>query len=74
MSEDLSRRKFLETVGLGTAASTGLWLFKDVAQGSARTSAFAYAGTNRRESVDSLLSGVEAASSCTRRKIRRCRL
>ncbi len=32
MSEDLSRRKFLETVGLGTAASTGLWLFKDVAQ------------------------------------------
>jgi uncharacterized protein len=34
MSEDLSRRKFLEKVGIGTAASTGLWLFKDVAQAS----------------------------------------
>lgn len=31
MSEDLSRRKFLEKIGLGTAAGTGLWLLKDVA-------------------------------------------
>ena len=34
MTEDLSRRKFLEKIGLGTAAGTGLWLFKDVAQAS----------------------------------------
>ncbi len=34
MTKDLSRRKFLENIGLGTAASTGLWLFKDVAQAS----------------------------------------
>ena len=34
MTEDLSRRKFLEKIGLGTAASTGFWLFKDVAQAS----------------------------------------
>jgi uncharacterized protein len=31
MREDLSRRKFLEKLGLGTAAGTGLWLLKDVA-------------------------------------------
>jgi len=35
MTEDLSRRKFLETIGLGTAASTGLWLLKDVAHAAA---------------------------------------
>jgi predicted aldo/keto reductase-like oxidoreductase len=34
MTEDLSRRKFLEKIGLGTAAGTGLWLLKDVAQAS----------------------------------------
>src|SRR5258705_6995072 len=34
MTEDLSRRKFLEKIGVGTAAGTGLWLFKDVAQAS----------------------------------------
>ncbi len=31
MSKDLSRRKFLEKIGLGTAAGTGFWLLKDVA-------------------------------------------
>jgi uncharacterized protein len=31
MSEDLSRRKFLETIGLGTAAGAGAWLLKDMA-------------------------------------------
>jgi predicted aldo/keto reductase-like oxidoreductase len=31
MSEDLSRRKFLEKIGLGTAAGAGVWLFKDIA-------------------------------------------
>ena len=35
MTEDLSRRKFLETIGLGTAASTGLWLLNDVAHAAA---------------------------------------
>ena len=32
MSKDLSRRKFLERIGLGTAAGTGFWLLRDVAQ------------------------------------------
>ncbi|MGC2195249.1 MAG: aldo/keto reductase [Terriglobales bacterium] len=32
MSEDLSRRKFLETLGLGAATSASAWLLKDVAQ------------------------------------------
>lgn len=32
MSDDLSRRKFLETFGLGTAGGAGLWLLKDVAE------------------------------------------
>ena len=31
MSKDLSRRKFLERIGLGTAAGASLWLLKDVA-------------------------------------------
>jgi len=31
MSKDLSRRKFLEKIGFGTAAGTGFWLLKDVA-------------------------------------------
>ena len=31
MCEDLSRRKFLETIGLGTAAGAGAWLLKDMA-------------------------------------------
>jgi hypothetical protein len=35
MSKDLSRRKFLEKIGLGTAAGTGFWLFKDVARAQA---------------------------------------
>jgi len=32
MSKDLSRRKFLEKIGFGTAAGTGFWLLKDVAR------------------------------------------
>jgi aryl-alcohol dehydrogenase-like predicted oxidoreductase len=36
MTEDLSRRRFLEKIGLGTAAGTGLWLLKDVAQATAK--------------------------------------
>src|SRR5512144_695982 len=32
MSNDLSRRKFLEKVGLGAATGAGAWLLKDVAQ------------------------------------------
>ena len=36
MANDLSRRKFLEKIGLGTAAGTGIWLLKDVAQGQPR--------------------------------------
>jgi predicted aldo/keto reductase-like oxidoreductase len=32
MSNDLSRRKFLEKVGLGAATGAGVWLLKDVAQ------------------------------------------
>jgi predicted aldo/keto reductase-like oxidoreductase len=32
MSHDLSRRKFLEKIGLGAATSAGVWLLKDVAQ------------------------------------------
>src|SRR5215469_8390716 len=31
MAKDLSRRKFLETVGKGTAVGAGAWLLKDVA-------------------------------------------
>ena len=31
MSEDLSRRKFMEKIGLGTAAGAGVWLLKDIA-------------------------------------------
>ena len=36
MSKDLSRRKFLEKIGLGTAAGTGFWLLKDVARAQAK--------------------------------------
>jgi predicted aldo/keto reductase-like oxidoreductase len=36
MTEDLSRRKFLERIGLGTAAGTGLWFLKDVAQATTK--------------------------------------
>jgi uncharacterized protein len=32
MSNDLSRRKFLEKLGVGAASSAGVWLLKDVAQ------------------------------------------
>lgn len=32
MTDDLSRRKFLEKLGLGAATSAGVWLLKDVAQ------------------------------------------
>jgi predicted aldo/keto reductase-like oxidoreductase len=35
MSKDLSRRKFLEKIGLGTAAGTGFWLLKDVVRAQA---------------------------------------
>jgi predicted aldo/keto reductase-like oxidoreductase len=31
MNEDLSRRKFMEKIGLGTAAGAGVWLLKDIA-------------------------------------------
>ncbi len=37
MSNDLSRRKFLERFGIGTAAGAGLTLFKDVAEAKAPT-------------------------------------
>jgi uncharacterized protein len=37
MTEDLSRRKFLERIGLGTAAGTGLWLLQDVAQATPKS-------------------------------------
>jgi uncharacterized protein len=33
MSQEISRRQFLENIGLGTVAGTGLVLLKDVAQG-----------------------------------------
>ena len=32
MSNDLSRRKFLEKLGVGAATGAGAWLLKDVAQ------------------------------------------
>jgi predicted aldo/keto reductase-like oxidoreductase len=32
MTNDLSRRKFLEKLGLGAASSAGVWILKDVAQ------------------------------------------
>ena len=35
MGKDLSRRKFLEKIGLGAATSAGAWLLKDVAHGEA---------------------------------------
>jgi predicted aldo/keto reductase-like oxidoreductase len=36
MSDDLSRRKFLEKLGLGTVAGAGAWLLQDVAGAQAR--------------------------------------
>jgi predicted aldo/keto reductase-like oxidoreductase len=39
MSDDLSRRKFLEKLGLGAATGAGAWLLKDVAQAEAPPSA-----------------------------------
>jgi predicted aldo/keto reductase-like oxidoreductase len=35
MSEDLSRRKFLEKLGLGAASSAGVWFLKDAAHAEA---------------------------------------
>ena len=49
MSNDLSRRKFLEKVGVGAATGAGVWLLKDVAQAGppAAASADAHTGAHR---------------------------
>ena len=39
MTEDLSRRKFLEKIGLGAATGAGAWLLKDVAQAEGHANA-----------------------------------
>ena len=56
MGKDLSRRKFLERIGLGTAAGASLSLLKDVAAArptDGGSASLPHSGANRRQSFDS---------------------
>ena len=57
MSDDLSRRKFLEKLGLGAATGASAWLLKDVAQAEAPPTALPTRTLGRTGAKVSMITG-----------------